>query len=92
MNTAEKFDFSLDNDVESNALRQILDSAAYQGWKVELSYHETFGKNWFGNRGETCHFITECKVLDRNFANIHYRQEPLPNNNETTSVVVQNNR
>jgi hypothetical protein len=30
-------------------------------------YHETAGKNWFNNRGETSHFIERCEVLERDF-------------------------
>jgi hypothetical protein len=48
---------------------KMLDSAAELGWKVKLVYHETSGKNWFQNRGETSHFITKVDVLERNFAN-----------------------
>jgi hypothetical protein len=65
MNTADSFDFSVDNDNEPAGLVALLDSAAQYGWKVELKYHETVGKNWFGNRGGTDHFVTECRVLDK---------------------------
>jgi hypothetical protein len=43
-----------------------LDSAATYGWKVKIKYHETFGKNWFSNRGETNYFVNEVEVLDKN--------------------------
>lgn len=60
------FDFSVDNDHEDqNTINQI-DSAAQHGWKVKLTYHETIGKNWLHNRGETDHFITSVEVLDKN--------------------------
>jgi len=42
-----------------------LDSAATYGWKVKVKYHETYGKNWFSNRGETNYFVKEVQVLDR---------------------------
>jgi hypothetical protein len=42
-----------------------LDSAATYGWKVKVKYHETFGKNWFNNRGETNYFVKEVEVLDK---------------------------
>jgi hypothetical protein len=42
-----------------------LDSAATEGWKVKIKYHETFGKNWFSNRGETNYFVKEVQVLDK---------------------------
>ncbi len=58
MNSSVPFDFSIDNDNEPLGLIQTIDSAAQFGWKVKLVYHETFGKNWFGNRGETSHFVT----------------------------------
>jgi hypothetical protein len=60
------FDFSIDNDNEPADLVNTIDSAAEHGWKVKLTYHETCGKNWFGNRGATDHFIVKCEVLDKN--------------------------
>jgi hypothetical protein len=63
---SEPFKFSLDNDKEDSTVRKKIDSAANLGWKVKLVYHETFGKNWFSNRGSTDHFITDCIVLDKN--------------------------
>jgi hypothetical protein len=64
------FEFSIDNDNEPEGLSKIIDSAMNYGWKVELTYHETMGKNWFSNRGATDHFIKSCKVIDRGFAHI----------------------
>jgi hypothetical protein len=69
MNSSVPFDFSIDNDNESEELIKKIDSAAQFGWKVKLVYHETFGKNWFNNRGETDHFVTDCQVLEKNFGN-----------------------
>ena len=69
MNSSVPFDFSIDNDHEPENLIQTIDSAAQFGWKVKLVYHETFGKNWFNNRGETSHFIERCEVLEKNFGN-----------------------
>lgn len=60
------FDFSIDNDNENQDVIKKIDSAAQFGWKVKLIYHETKGKNWFHNRGETNHFITQVQVLDKN--------------------------
>jgi hypothetical protein len=69
MNSSVPFDFSIDNDNEPEELIKTIDSAAQFGWKVKLVYHETFGKNWFQNRGETNHFIEKCEVLEKNFGN-----------------------
>jgi hypothetical protein len=69
MNSSVPFDFSIDNDREDPKLIATIDSAAQYGWKVKLVYHETFGKNWFSNRGDTNHFITKCEVLEKNFGN-----------------------
>ena len=69
MNSSVPFDFSVDNDNEPEELIKTIDSAAQFGWKVKLVYHETFGKNWFNNRGETSHFIEKCEVLEKNFGN-----------------------
>lgn len=64
--SAAPFNFSLDRDNYDEQLKNEIDSAATYGWKVKLTYHETFGKNWFENRGETNHFITKVEVLDKN--------------------------
>jgi hypothetical protein len=69
MNSSVPFDFSVDNDHETDGIISTLDSAAQYGWKIKLVYHETIGKNWFGNRGETDHFVTKIEVLERNFGN-----------------------
>lgn len=66
MNSSTPFDFSIDNDHEDLALVNKLDSAANLGWKVKITYHQTAGWNWFGNRGETNHFVTGVQVLDKN--------------------------
>ena len=65
MNSAEPFEFSVDNDVNDSVVIATLDSAATNGWKVKIKYHETLGKNWFSNRGATNHFVKEVEVLDR---------------------------
>lgn len=69
MNSSVPFDFSIDNDKEDTAVINKLDSAANYGWKVKLIYHQTNGKNWFENRGETNHFVTTVQVLDRGMVN-----------------------
>ena len=65
MNSATPFEFSVDNDVNDPKVIKTLDSAATNGWKVKIKYHETFGLNWFSNRGETNYFVKEVDVLDR---------------------------
>ena len=69
MNSSVPFDFSIDNDKPNQEIINILDSAAQYGWKVKLVYHETFGKNWLSNRGETNYFISKVEVLEKNFGN-----------------------
>ena len=64
--SAKPFDFSVDADSEDPNVVAALDSAATYGWKVKIVYHETLGKNWFGTRGETNHFVKSVEVLDRN--------------------------
>ena len=66
MNSAQPFEFSVDNDVNDPKVISTLDSAATNGWKVKIKYHQTYGKNWFKNRGETCYFVKDVEVLDRN--------------------------
>ncbi len=70
MNSSVPFDFSIDNDNEPQTLVKTIDSAAQFGWKVKLVYHETCGKNWFKNRGETSHFVEKCEVLEKDFGNV----------------------
>jgi hypothetical protein len=65
MNSAQSFEFSVDNDINDPKTIAALDSAATFGWKVKIKYHETFGLNWFNNRGETNYFVNEVEVLDR---------------------------
>lgn len=66
MNSSTPFDFSIDNDNENPEVIKKIDSAAQYGWKVKLVYHQTYGKNWFSNRGETNHFVSDVQVLDKN--------------------------
>lgn len=70
MNTGASFDFSIDNDHEDKAVVKQLLLAADKGTKVKLHYHETFGKNWFKNRGETDHFVDKVEVLAGNPASV----------------------
>lgn len=69
MNSSVPFDFSIDNDNQDESVINTLDSAAQHGWKVKLVYHETMGKNWWGNRGGTDHFVEKVEVLEKNFGN-----------------------
>ncbi len=68
MNSADGFDFSVDGDNENPRVVGLLDSAASFGWKVKLIYHQTYGMNWFSNRGETDHFIDSVIVVDKSFS------------------------
>jgi hypothetical protein len=65
MNTSSVFHFSIDNDQQQDDVVKMIDSAVNNGWKVKLTYHETYCKNWFRNRGETDYFINDIKILDR---------------------------
>jgi hypothetical protein len=65
MNTSSLFDFSIDNDNESSNVIAMIDSAVNNGWKVKLTYHQTYFKNWLSNRGETDYFIKNIQILDR---------------------------
>lgn len=66
MNSAEPFEFSVDNDFNDPRVIATIDSAATEGWKIKIKYHEVMGKNWLNNRGESNHFVKEVEVLDRN--------------------------
>src|SRR4030095_4385309 len=65
MNTSSLFDFSIDNDNESSYVISMIDSAVNNGWKVKLTYHQTYFKNWLRNRGETNYFTKSIQILDR---------------------------
>ncbi len=65
MNTSSLFDFSIDNDNESSSVISMIDSAVNNGWKVKLTYHQTYFKNWLSNRGETNYFIKGIQILDK---------------------------
>jgi hypothetical protein len=82
------FDFSVDNDNEPAKLVLTIDSAAQYGWKVKLIYHETFGKNWFKNRGQTAHFVKDCIVLDKNpVKNIFNNKDTSSNNGKIIDTI-----
>ncbi len=76
MNSSIPFDFSIDNDRPDQSVINILDSAAQNGWKVKIIYHETMGWNWLDNRGETNHFVSKVEVLEKNFGNAFNGKEP----------------
>jgi hypothetical protein len=87
MNSADGFDFSIDSDNENPNTIQLLDSAASFGWKLKLIYHETYGKNWFLNRGETCHFIDSVIVIDKSFSTHQTNLNPVEVKNNTGKVI-----
>lgn len=60
MNTSSRFPFSIDrnNRTNSNEILNDLKKALDSGQKIKITYHQTFFKNWFSNRGETNYFIT----------------------------------
>ena len=88
MNTAHGFDFSIDNDNEPAGLVATLDSAQQQGWKVELTYHQVYGKNWFSNRGHTDYFVTACRIEDRKFSANGYGNNLFGGNSQTSNQPV----
>lgn len=69
MNSADGFDFSIDGDNVNETIVRQIDSAASNGWKVKLIYHQAQGKNITGVRGETNYFIDSVIVIDKNFTN-----------------------
>jgi hypothetical protein len=84
MNSADGFDFSVDRDNIDDRTVELLDSAASIGWKVKLIYHQTIGKNWFSNRGETSYFIDSVIVIDKNFS-VHQNTNLQSKNAETAT-------
>jgi hypothetical protein len=94
--SSEPFNFSIDRDSEDRRIIDTIEKAALYGWKVKLVYHETFGYNWFKNRGMTDHFITNVEVIDRNMvSNTMNKQSKSSNSSSTihdTIYVVIDNR
>lgn len=60
---ANTFEVSFDNDKKQKNLVDSLQSAMNSGKRVKISYHETYGWNWFKNRGETNYFVIDVKIL-----------------------------
>lgn len=80
--TMNDFDFSIDNNVETerkNAIN-LLDSAAKMGWKVRIMYHQVRGTNITSSRGDTEYFVDSVQVLDKNMTTIF-------NNNNNTDTI-----
>lgn len=65
--TMNEFDFSMDNNNENPKTIATLDSAAKDGWKVRVVYHQCRNKNMTGSRGDSNYFIDSVQVMDRNF-------------------------
>lgn len=70
--TMHDFDFSIDNNIEQERVQVIndLDSAAKNGWKVRIIYHEVKAKNITSSRGDTDYFVDSVQVLDKNMNNL----------------------
>ena len=70
--TMNDFEFSIDNNVESQRQNVIntLDSAAKLAWKVRLMYHEVKMKNITSSRGDTNFFVDSVQVVDRNMSSL----------------------
>lgn len=70
--TMHDFDFSIDNNIEQERVQVIndLDSAAKNGWKVRIIYHEVAHKNMTSSRGDTDYFVDSVQVLDKNMNNL----------------------
>jgi hypothetical protein len=70
--TMNEFDFSVDNNAEAQQGPMIatLDSAAKNGWKTRVIYHEVKGENMTNSRGDTNFFVDSVQVLDRNMSTL----------------------
>jgi len=87
MNSADGFDFSIDGDNLNENIIYLLDSAASYGWKVKLIYHQTIGKNWLSNRGETNYFIDSVIVVDKSFSVHNSNQDVVPKKAQNGHVI-----
>ena len=70
--TMHDFDFSVDNNAEAQqgAMIADLDSAAKNGWKMRIIYHEVKGENITGSRGDTDFFVDSVQVLDKSMSTL----------------------
>lgn len=70
--TMHDFDFSVDNNAEGQQQTIIaeLDSAAKNGWKMRVIYHEVKGENITSSRGDTDFFVDSVQVLDKNMSTL----------------------
>lgn len=61
----ETFTFSIDNDETIKCETNIdsIKSYATKGKPVVIEYQETYGFNWFDNRGNTNHFVKSIKPV-----------------------------
>lgn len=79
--TMHDFDFSVDNNAEGQEgpMIAMLDSAAKNGWKMRVIYHEVTGENLTSSRGDTNFFVDSVQVLDKNMSTLF-------NNNSVDTV------
>lgn len=91
MNTSSLFDFSIDNDNQSSYVVSMIDSAVNNGWKVKLTYHQTYCKNWINNRGETNYFVTGIEILDRSTLGNNFNEGKQGRIIDTVFVVIDKN-
>ena len=84
-----EFQFSIDNNIEDERKTVIakLDSAAKNGWKVRLIYHECNWKNMTGSRGETNFFIDSVQVLDKNMNTLFNNNAPGSNTGHKADTI-----
>lgn len=70
--TMHDFDFSVDNNAEGQQQTMIaeLDSAAKNGWKMRVIYHQVKGENITSSRGDTDFFVDSVQVLDKNMSTL----------------------
>lgn len=64
--TSEPLYFAFDNDrTDQDSLIKLVELVQEKGYKVKISYHKTFGKNWFDNRGGSDYFVTGVEIVDK---------------------------
>jgi hypothetical protein len=70
--TMHDFYFSVDNNAEAmqGPMIAALDSAAKNGWKMRVIYHEVKGENITSSRGDTDFFVDSVQILDRNMSTL----------------------
>jgi hypothetical protein len=85
--SSSEFVFYILNDDNKNPLRQTLDSAAKNTWKLKLNFYKVFGYNQLTEKASEKIFVQSIEILDREYAvNKELEERDLGSSVEETSL------